>query len=68
VQQIAGVVRDAFSTTGQKSYELLPVYLVLLAINYFLESQARADLPEAQEIFLTVCLERMANLIKEIGD
>ncbi|MSR81838.1 MAG: MFS transporter [Candidatus Latescibacteria bacterium] len=68
VQQIAGVVRDAFASTGQKSYEILPVYLVLLAINFFLESQARADLPEAQEIFLTVCLERMANLIKEIGD
>lgn len=68
VQQIAGLVRDAFSGTGQKSYELLPVYLVLLAINFFLESPARADLPEAQEIFLTVCLERMANLIKEIGD
>jgi len=68
VRQIAGTVRDAFSGTGQKPYELLPVYLVLLAVNYFLESPARADLPEAQEIFLTVCLERMADLIKEIGD
>ncbi len=68
VRQVAGLVREGFAATGQKSYEVLPVYLVILAINFFLESPAHAEMPEAQEIFLTVCLERMASLIKEVGD
>lgn len=68
IHQIAGLVRDGLSATSQKPYEVLPVYLVLLAINLFLENPAHGEMPEAQEIFLTVCLERMANLIKEIGD
>jgi MFS family permease len=66
VQQIAGIVRDGLSATGRPAYEVLAVFVVILALNDFLQSPVRHELPDAQEIFLAVCLQRLAKAIEEL--
>ncbi len=66
VQQIVGVVRDGLSGQEHLAYEILSIYLVIQAINTFLQVEGREQLGVAQEIFLAVCLTRMANLVKEV--
>lgn len=66
IRQIVRLVRDGVSAQHGKAREVLSVYVAILAINTFLASQAREDLPVAQEIFLAVCLDRMARLVKAI--
>jgi len=66
VRQIVGIVRDGLSAEGQPAYEVLSVYLAILTINTFLRNPAREDMPVAQEIFLVVCLNRLADLVKAI--
>lgn len=65
-RQVAGVVRDGLSATGRRPYEVLSVYLVILALESFLASDARLDLPEAREIFIVVCLSRIGTLVGEL--
>jgi MFS family permease len=66
VRQILGIVRDGLSGKEQLAYEILSIYMVILTINTFLQSPARAESPVAQEIFLTVCLSRLSVLVKEL--
>ena len=65
--QVAGVVRDGLSATGRRPYEVLSVYLVILALESFLSSEARLDMPEAREIFIVVCMSRIGTLVRELG-
>ena len=66
VRQIVRLVRDGLSVEHGQAKQVLSVYLVILAINAFLASEAREDLPVAQEVFLAVCLNRMAKQVKDI--
>lgn len=66
IQQIVGVVRDGLSGQEQLAYEILSVYLVIQAVNTFLQLEGRDQLGVAQEIFLAVCLARIAGLVKEL--
>ena len=66
VKQIVGIVRDGLSAEGQPAYEVLSVYVVILAINAFLQNQAGDEMEIPREIFLTVCLNRLADRVKEI--
>ena len=66
MRQIVGTVRDGLSGGGEQTYEVLSIYVVLIAINNFISSPTREDSPVAQEIFLAVCLQRMAGLVSEI--
>ena len=45
---------------------MLSVFLVILAINTFLANKSSDDPLIVQEIYLTVCLHRLADLVKEI--
>jgi hypothetical protein len=64
--QVAGVVRDGLSATGRRPYEVLSIYVVILALETFLQCQSRLDLPEAREIFVTVCISRIGVLVAEL--
>lgn len=64
--QVASVVRDGLSATGRPPYEVLSIYLVILALESFLLCEARLDLPEAREIFVTVCISRIGVLVAEL--
>ena len=64
--QVAGMVRDGLSATGRRPYEVLSIYLVILALETFLGCRARMDLPEAREIFVAVCISRIGRLVAEL--
>ncbi|MDA0336803.1 MAG: MFS transporter [bacterium] len=64
--QVAGAIRDGLSATGRPPFEVLSIYLVILALESFLQCQARMDLPEAREIFVTVCISRIGILVAEL--
>jgi len=64
--QVAGVVRDGLSATGRPPFEVLSIYLVILALESFMQCQARMDLPEAREIFVAVCMSRIGILVAEL--
>jgi len=64
--QVAGVVRDGLSATGRRPYEVLSIYVVILALETFLQCRARMDLLEAREIFVTVCISRIGVLVSEL--
>ena len=66
IRQIVPLVRDGLLVKQGQAKEALTVYVAILAVNIFLASKTRAELPVAQEIFLAVCLDRMAKLVKEI--
>ena len=66
VRQIVGIVRDGLSAEGQPPYEVLSVFIVILAINTFLQTLQEEDLAVPQEIFLAVCLSRLAERVKKI--
>lgn len=67
-QRVSGIVRDGLSATGRPAYEVLEVFIVILALNDFLQSPVRDDLPEAQEIFLCVCLQRLSRTVGELEE
>ena len=66
MKQIVRTVRDGLTGGGEQAYEVLSVYVVLIAINNFISNPTRQDSPAAQEVFLVVCLQRLAVLIREI--
>ena len=68
MRQIRRTVRDGLSATRDQAYDVLSVYVILIAIGRFINSPVRQESPVAQEIFLTVCLGRLAALIREIDD
>ena len=68
MRQVVRTVRDGLSATGDQAYDVLSVYVVLIAIGRFINSPVRQESLVAQEIFLTVCLSRLAALIRQIDD
>ena len=65
-RQVAGMVRDGLSATGRPPYQVLSVYLVILALETFLTSRARYDLRAAREIFVVVCLGRIGGILRSL--
>ena len=65
---VSSLVRDGFSTSGLPPVRVLSVYLLILAIADFVPSTEREDLGVAQDIFTTVCLHRLADLVRELGE
>lgn len=65
-RQVAGTVRDGLSATGRRPYEVLSIYLVILALETFLTCEARRELAEAREIFVVVCLSRIGALVRDL--
>lgn len=61
---IAALIRDSMERGEHTVYDTLTVYVIIMAVNRFLASKAHDDLPAAQEIFLTVCLHRMAAVVQ----
>ncbi len=70
MRQITRTVRDGLRATGDQAYGVLSVYVVLIAIaiGNFINSPPRDTSPAVEEIFLTVCLNRLSALIKEIDE
>ena len=65
-QNVVNLVPDSRPVGNESTYETLSSCVIIVAINNPLQSDGHDDLPAAQEIFLTVCLGRMAALLKEI--
>ncbi|NKB65473.1 MAG: MFS transporter [Candidatus Latescibacteria bacterium] len=63
--EISARVRDELSTGQTPPATILPIFVALMAINTFLHSPHRQDLPEAQDIFLAVMLRRLATLVEQ---
>ena len=66
VRKISTTIRDGLRAHGKPAYEILSLFVVIVALNNFLDSRATDDLPEASEIFLTVCVNRLAVLIRSL--
>ena len=60
---LAALIRDTLAPDEQSTYDTLSVYLIIMAMNNFIASEAHQDLPAAQEIFLVVCLQRIAEIL-----
>ncbi len=63
---ITGLVRDGLSAAGKPPYEVLSIFLVVLAVEDFLDVQTNPHLSGAREIFLSVCLNRMSVLVRRL--
>ena len=62
-RMLAALIRDSHPVVEQSPYDTLSVYLIIMTMNHFIESDAHQDLPGAQEIFLAVCMSRIAALV-----
>jgi MFS family permease len=60
---LAAMIRDSHLSIEQSTFDTLSAFVVIMAMNDFIATHAHNDLPAAQEIFLTVCLNRLATLI-----
>ena len=62
-RMLAALIRDSHPVVEQSPVDTLSVYLIIMTMNHFIESDAHQDLPGAQEIFLAVCMRRIAALV-----
>ena len=65
VQRIAAAVRDGLSGAGNEAFQVLSVFLVIVALEDFLKCESRGEFGSAREIFLVVCLSRIGALLRE---
>ena len=66
VRQVARVVRDGLSAEGQRPYEVLSIFVTILAIEDFLEGAYASEPDATREIFLAVCLHRLGSLVRQL--
>lgn len=66
VRQAAGIIRDGLTAEGRPPYEVLSVYLVILAIEDFFAGEGHEGLGAGEEIFLAVALERLAAPVRQL--
>ena len=62
-RMLAALIRDSNPVVDQSPIDTLSVYLIIMTINHFVENNGHQDLPAVQEIFLAVCMSRIAALI-----
>ena len=67
-RRISILIRDGLKVTGQRPFEVLSVFLVILAVEDFLRNDSRADLGAGGEVFLAVCLKRVGELVYHLED
>ncbi len=67
VRQIARIVRDGLSAEGQRPYQVLSIFVIILAIGDFLKATSGAEPDATWEIFLAVCLHRMGSLVRQLA-
>ena len=68
-RQAIGAVRDGIHPAqSQMPTALLAIYINIEAISDFLDSDARHDMAAAQDIFLSVCLSRLAEQVHQLID
>jgi HEAT repeat protein len=60
---VAGLIRDGLSVAGKPPYEVLSIFLVILAIDDFLKLETSPQLHSAKEVFIAVCLSRISALV-----
>lgn len=60
---LAALIRDSHLSVEQSTFDTLSAFVVIMAMNDFIAGDGHQDLPAAQEIFLIVCLNRLAALI-----
>ena len=60
-------VRDCLSGKANKAYEVLSVYMIIVALNTFLkDSQTAIKERSPREVFIVVCLFRLTKLMRQI--
>lgn len=64
--RVTQLVRDRLVATGQRPFEVLSIFVVVLAINDFLALEGCGDLGSAQEIFLAVCLHQLSIMVGKL--
>ena len=67
VRRIAETLRDGLTPSGSPAFEILSIYVLIVAVSNYLASEARVDLEEARDIFLTVCVNRLALLVRAMN-
>ena len=60
---LAAMIRDSHMSVEQSTFDTLSAFVVSMAVKDFIASEGHRNLPAAQEIFLVVCLDRLATLI-----
>ena len=68
VLEISSLIRDGLTTSRLSPVKVLSLFLVILAIGDFAQSLNKSELDIAQDIFLTVCLHRLATLVREMEE
>ena len=66
VHQAAGIIRDGLIAEGRQPYEVLSIYLVILAIEDFLSGDGHEGLGAGEEIFLAVTLQSLAAPVRKL--
>ena len=60
-------VRDSLSGKANKAYEVLSIYMIIVALNTFLnDCQATIKRRVPREVFIVVCLFRLTELMRQI--
>ncbi len=66
VRQLAATLRDGLAPTTDAPYEVLSIYVIIVAINDYLQSPVRQELGDARDIFPIVCVNRLAVLVRAL--
>jgi len=67
-KEITQEVRESLSGKANKAYEVLSVYMIIVALNTFLnDCQNTLKKRAPREVFIVVCLFRLTKLISQIG-
>ena len=66
-RQISKTIRDGLRADGERAYEVLSVYVAIVAIANFIDNTDGDTMPVAKEIFLAVVLARLAALVRQIA-
>ncbi|MEE3234029.1 MAG: MFS transporter [Candidatus Latescibacterota bacterium] len=66
-KEITRDVRDSLSGKANKAYEVLSVYMIIVALNTFLnDCQTTIKTRAPREVFIVVCLFRLTKLMQQI--
>ncbi len=66
VLDIVRIVRDGLSAGTDQAFEVLSVFVIIVALNDFIAQSERIDSPAAEEIFLAVCLSHLGKRVASI--
>lgn len=64
--EIVRIVRDGLSAGAEQAFEVLSVFITIVALNDFISQSEESDSPIAEEIFLAVCLSHLGKRVSSI--